>query len=447
MAEKHVKFSEIQDIFDSFLLLKDRDLVRLTLAVIIGNQLPNRRPIWLMLVAPPSSGKTTTLNALLGLEVHTQAGERINPVHSISDMTENSFASGMQRSDAETSLLFKIPNGGVMVFKDFTSILSKRAEAKTIIMGQLREVYDGTYVKRTGTGKDIAWTGKIGAIAGVTQAVYQHLESMSVMGDRFMLYQIPQPDRKEMLKFKLRQEEQGTTEDVQMPLARELVHKYMQQAFDALQTVKVTLDAQTQDEIIDVADFCTMVRSGIIMNDYTGEIVFVPEPEMPARMFEQMLAIAATLILMRKIDNPDEELGSTLEAADFKLMYKIAYDSIPVVRRIALTYLAKYKGGVDTAALARKINYPTKVVGSWLEQLNALGVVDRLKTAGGQNSWKLKSEYQQLMERLQGVHAVDEAMTDASVDDDEQAAIAWESDKSGAIDPDEMDERINNGEW
>ena len=262
-----VTFKDLQEIFESFLLMKDPNLIWLTVASVLGNQMMSRRPIWLMLVAPPSSGKTTALNALLGLKVYNPKGEEVEPIQSISDLTENSFASGAQSSSQETSLLNKIPTGGVMVFKDFTSILSKNSDSKRIIMGQLREIYDGSYVKRTGTGKDVMWTGKIGALAGVTESVYQHLESLSVMGDRFMLYQIPQPDRKAMLRFKLDQERNGTTEDVQMPKARELMHAYMQRAYSNLSEVQVNISREQEDEIIAVADFCTMVRSGIITND------------------------------------------------------------------------------------------------------------------------------------------------------------------------------------
>jgi len=82
-----------------------------------------------------------------------------------------------------------------MAFKDFTSILSKNPEARTEIMAQLREIYDGEYTKRTGTGDDIVWHGKVGAIAGSTEAVYKHLEDLSAMGDRFIMYNIEQPDR------------------------------------------------------------------------------------------------------------------------------------------------------------------------------------------------------------------------------------------------------------
>lgn len=447
--QNRIKFQDIQDIFDSFLLMQDRDLVRLTLATVIGNQMPNRRPIWLMLVAPPSSGKTTVLNSLLDLEVKLRDGNVIRPIVSISDITENSFASGAVRSDRETSLLFKMPWGGMMVFKDFTSILSKRNESKEVVMGQLREIYDGAYSKKTGTGEDISWKGKIGAIGGVTEAIYQHLESMSTMGDRFMLYQVEQPNRKEMLRFKLNQEDTGTTEDVQMPIAQQMVHQYMQQVFDMLQAVKVTLTPETRDEIIDVADFCTMVRSGIISNSFTGRIEFVPQPEMPARMFEQMLALASTLILMRMVDNPEGKTQPELTDHDFKMMYKIAYDSIPVVRRIALKHLAQYSSGVETGALATKTNYPTAVVGGWLEQLNALGVVERVKRGGFGNWWKLKDEYRILMLRLQGVSVIGDYMSAADAEEEEDAAKnAWEATKQReGIDEEAVQESINNDDW
>ena len=445
-----IKFSDIQEAFDTILLLKDRDIVRLCIAVLIGNQMGNRRPIWLMLVSPPSSGKTTILNTLIDMQLITKEGNRINPTMSISDLTENSFASGSVRTDKETSLLYKIAWGGIMVFKDFTSILSKRAEAKEIVMGQLREIYDGAYSKKTGTGDDITWTGKIGALAGVTQTIYSHLESMSAMGDRFMLYEIPQPDRKETLRFKLRQEAGGTTEDIQMPKVKEMVHKYVQQCFTALQDVRVILNEEAQEEIIDVADFCTMARSGMMINTYNGTIEFVPEPEGPARMFEQMLAIASTLILMRRVDNPNatpEELE--LDKNDFKMMYKIAYDSIPITRRIGLAYLAQYAQGVDSNALSLRINYPTKVVTGWMEQLTALGVVERVKHSGFGNWWRLKKQYRDIMIKLQGVNVIDGFMGEE--DNEDVADKAWEAMKQQApdaqINPDVIQEMIDNEDW
>lgn len=444
-----IKFQDIEDTFRQFMLLGDNDYIKLSYAALIGNQMLSRRPIWLMLVAPPSSGKTTALNAFNGLKIINKAsGNAIEPTTNISDLTENSFASGMNRGEKQTSLLQKMPRGGLMIFKDFTSILSKQEQTRRVIMGQLREIYDGAYVKRTGNGEDVLWQGKVGAIAGVTEAVFQHMETMSAMGDRFIMYQIKQPDRKDMLRFKLDQEKLGFTESTVMPQLKQMTSQYLQRAFDTMSDINITLPKQHEDEIIDVADFCTMVRSGLITNDYTGKILFVPQPEMPARMFEQMLALGAAFVFMRQMDEPNATNEMTEE--DFRIIYKIAFDSIPVVRRIALRYLTVYGGGADAASLARKINYETEVVAGWLAQLNALGVVDRVKRANGGNYWKLNSKYVGIMERLDKVKATGNSLDeDGEHDGGDEVEQHWNKNKSfeEGLDVDAIKEAIANDDW
>jgi len=447
-------FKDIQATYEKFLLLEDKDFIRLTYATIIGNQMPSQRPIWLMLVAPSSSGKTTALNAFNGLKLKNKiSGEEIEPTHNISDLTENSFASGMNRGDKQTSLLHKIPYGGVMVFKDFTSMISKNEQARMTIMGQLREIYDGAYTKRTGNGEDVMWNGKIGAIAGVTESIFQHMESMSAMGDRFVLYQIKQPDRVEVTKFKIRGMSNDVTEYSTMPELKEMTAEYLQRAFDAMaddDNVKIDLPESHINEIVAVADFCTMVRSGMIMDNYRNRILFVPTPEMPMRMFEQMYAIAVSFMFMRKLDDPN--CSNEIPEGDFRVIYKIAFDSIPVVRRIALQYLTLYDGGVTTAALARKINYESEVVAGWLAQLNSLGIVARRKHSSGGNVWILEEKYRAVMEKLNKVKALGKSLSDdgaeVSSDDVERH---WNSNQNyeKTFEPDEqgMKEADENDEW
>lgn len=454
MTNKPITFKEIQATFEKFLLLEDKEFIRLTYATIIGNQMPSQRPIWLMLVAPSSSGKTTALNAFNGLKLKNPvSGEIIEPTHNISDLTENSFASGMNRGDKQTSLLHKMPYGGVMVFKDFTSMISKNEQARMTIMGQLREIYDGAYTKRTGNGEDVLWNGKIGAIAGVTEAIFQHMESMSAMGDRFVLYQVKQPDRVQVTKYKISQINTGVTEYSTMPILKEMTEKYLQRAFDAMassEDLKLNLNEKQINEIVAVADFCTMVRSGMIMDNYRGRILFVPTPEMPMRMFEQMYAIAVSFMFMRKLDEPD--CGEEIPEADLKVIYKIAFDSIPVVRRIALQYLTLYDGGVTTAALARKINYESEVVAGWLAQLNSLGVVKRVKQSSGGNAWTLEEKFRTVMEKLNHIKALGQSLEDEGEIASDDVDRHWDSNKAyestfDAHDEFTRKEAIDNDEW
>jgi hypothetical protein len=70
-------------------------------------------------------------------------------------------------------------------------------EAKQEILGQLREIYDGYFSKSYGTGQDIVWQGKVGMISGVTSAIHQAREMYASMGERFIMYSLVQPPRKE----------------------------------------------------------------------------------------------------------------------------------------------------------------------------------------------------------------------------------------------------------
>ncbi len=79
-------------------------------------------------------------------------------------------------------------------------MISKNDDAQKAIMSQLREIYDKKYVKRTGTGKDIVWQGKLGAIAGCTEVIYESNEQFAVMGDRFIMYKMEQPERMDVLR-------------------------------------------------------------------------------------------------------------------------------------------------------------------------------------------------------------------------------------------------------
>lgn len=454
MTDKPVTFKDIQNTFEKFLLLEDKDFIRLTYATIIGNQMPSQRPIWLMLVAPSSSGKTTALNAFNGLKLKNPvSGEMIEPTHNISDLTENSFASGMNRGDKQTSLLHKMPYGGVMVFKDFTSMISKNEQSRMTIMGQLREIYDGAYTKRTGNGEDVLWNGKIGAIAGVTEAIFQHMESMSAMGDRFVLYQVKQPDRVQVTKYKINQINTGVTEYSTMPILKEMTEQYLQRAFNAMANsddIKLDLNEKQINEIVAVADFCTMVRSGMIIDKFRQRITFVPTPEMPMRMFEQMYAIAISFMFMRKLDEPDS--SNEIPETDLSVIYKIAFDSIPVVRRIALQYLTLYDGGVTTAALARKINYESEVVAGWLAQLNSLGIVRRMKQSGGGNGWVLENKYRIIMERLNHIKALGKTLDEEGETAIDEVDRHWDNNKAYESSFDSHDEFTSkeadeNDEW
>ena len=97
--------------------------------------------------------------------------------------------------------------------------------------------------------------------------------------------------------------------------------------------------------------------------------------------------------------------------------------------------------------MALKINYPSKVVGAWLEQLNALGVVQRAKNHRGTNNWVLRKEYISLMETLQGVKATDETLREDDISDTDEPDIFWKREaeaENAVLSEDEIQEILKN---
>ena len=95
--------------------------------------------------------------------------------------------------DATGGLLRKLPEGGgVLLLKDFTSIIDMHRDARAEVLAALREVYDGRWDRSVGAegGRTLTWTGHCGLVAGCTTAIDSAHSVMSVMGTRFMLVRL-----------------------------------------------------------------------------------------------------------------------------------------------------------------------------------------------------------------------------------------------------------------
>lgn len=411
----------LQAEFDQVFLMRDRGVLPLICAVVVANQLDND-PVWLLVISPPSGGKTELIESL---EKVSLRGKPL--AFPISDLTVNTFASGQKKMGKETSLLHKMSVGSIMTFKDFTSMISKNKDAQAEIMGQLREVYDQHYVKRTGTGDDIVWKGKVGAIAGCTEIIYEKNEEFSVMGDRFIMYSMVQPERMEVLERVMESaKDKGDGFKKKKMHLKECMKSYLEWVFDNQENLPFEISDANQKDLLQIVNFVTIVASGMVIDKRRGLVEFVPSKTMPMRMAKQIIGIGEAFVLMNKLSLVDEEelskgtakLGDKqgeLTEDQIGVLYKIMFDTIPIKRRTALKALAQYTQGVGTAGLATSIGYQTVVVSGWLAQLNALGICTREKRTGPKgDKWILKEEYRNIMVRFEKIETVD-----ASLDVDE----------------------------
>jgi hypothetical protein len=168
--------------FDKWLALESHTSVLAALGAVAANHLDGD-PVWLGVVAPPSSAKTEIINSLSLLPHVLQAAT----------LTPAALQSGTPRRDrdktAKGGLLRTIGDFGVLALKDFGSILSMRQDAKAELLAALREIADGAWTRHVGVdgGKTLAWKGKLGLVFGVTPAIDAYHSVIGSLGDRWLL--------------------------------------------------------------------------------------------------------------------------------------------------------------------------------------------------------------------------------------------------------------------
>jgi DeoR-like helix-turn-helix domain len=357
------------DVFQRWLYLPDPSPLYVVLATVAANQAPGD-PVWLLLVGPPGSGKTELL-APLGV---------LPEVHPAATLTEASLLSGTpkkeQAKDAKGGLLREIGEYGIVVCKDFGSVLSMHRDARAATLSALREVYDGSWTRHVGTdgGKRLHWEGKVGLLAGCTPTIDNHAAVMGAMGERFMTYRMPDTD-----------------EDAQA--ARALAHAGHEEAMraelgHAVRSVLVNVDTGRRrgldlddiehSRLIQLATFAVRCRSAVERDGYTREVEIVPEPEAPGRLaltLARLLAALSTIGVDR--------------AQAWLIVTKVALDSMPKLRRLILDHVLAQEGAIDTSDIAEALDHPTQTTRRGLEDLTAHGILRRAgKGKHGAHLWR-----------------------------------------------------------
>ncbi len=359
-------------------ILKNYDVIKLVIATVISNRKNKKdKPIWLILLGGSSSGKTIILQLL----------RRCGPwIIDVDTFSTNTLASGFGGDGRDHSLLHKA-NYGILVFKDFTTILSMNPDGLQEIMGQLRAIYDGKFDRPLGNGKSINWEGKVGIIAAGTVDVQRKMRYYSQNGERFLNYIQDVADSIEIgMKAMSNQKNITEREEELAQIVAKFINEKLEESYDSNRFIPKELER----EMVEVANFCTLARSPVNMNRKNPCIVdYVPEREQPPRM---AMMLKNTAIGLMHIDNENK-----LSDDNARIIYKVGLDSIPVERKLTLLKLAKYRGST-TKNLAISLNYSTDTVRAWLTQLNSLKMVDRIAGFGKTgDSWELKKEFKDIL--------------------------------------------------
>jgi hypothetical protein len=350
-------------LFRRHLYLPDSGPLFATLGTIGANRLPGR-PVWLLLVGPPSSGKSQVLTSLTGLDY----------VHPVGVITEAGLISGSPRQewspDAKGGLLNQVGDFGILVAKDFGSILNMRPEARQAVLAAFREIYDGHWVRHLGNdgGRRFEWQGKLGLLGACTETIDRHHAVMSTMGERFTFYRMPAVDGEEQARRAL------TNADSDEPF-EPILSGAVTQFFAGLDLAAARAP-RTEAEarwLMSLARLVVTCRTATERDSYIRQIELAPEPEAPARLVLVLDRLRAGLSAIG--------LGSS---DTWPLLREVAFDSLPVARhRILEALAAKPEGPRKRDELVGATKCSASATLRHLEDLAVYKVVETRKGGKG----------------------------------------------------------------
>jgi Bifunctional DNA primase/polymerase, N-terminal len=345
-------------VFDEWLLLPDPTPIYAVLGTVAANLLPGD-PVWLGLIAPPSSAKTELLNSISGLPNVVQAAT----------LTVAGLLSGTPKKQhtggAKGGLLRQIGDFGIISLKDFGSVLSMHTETRAEVLAALREIYDGAWTRHLGSdgGCTLAWKGKVGLLFGATGVYDSHYSVVGTLGDRFLLSRLAPAGRGQFDRA-LKHGGAGTAQ-----MRKELAEAVARLFAGRRPEPRPIADDEIQfiDSVIMLA---VRLRGAIERDRQKREIEAVYGAEGTARIglaLERLLA---------GLDTLGVERGLALS-----VVKAVALDSVPPTRRRAYEHLhALRENGNKTAsttAVAEVLALPSVTTRRVLEDLTAYGLIER----------------------------------------------------------------------
>lgn len=342
-------------------------------------------PVWVMLVGVPSSGRTVMLEALANLPKVHIVGAIKSPSALLSGV-----ASKDRTKSATGGLLRQIGDRGMMVMKDFTSMLSLPREPLAESIGALREIYDGRWSRPLGTegGRVLEWRGKIGFLGACTPVLDRHHGITSELGERWIYYRYGETDGYGETIKALGIGDPGAM----MEELRELVVSFMQslELEWGSEAKKRELTDQEKNRLYAISSVTVAARSPVPRDTRTHEVIDIAQREAPTRL---SAALGQLYLGLECIGLGQEECWA--------LLGRMALDSAPQTRAKVLTTLRGVvrwmgdpkSGGLTIRDLQEVLRCSSRTTALTVEDLVIHGLVERMekKTSRVSNEENLMS--------------------------------------------------------
>lgn len=334
----------------------------------IASNLMEGDPVWLMLVGPPSCGKTSLLDSLLSIK-------GVFDLASIKN--ESAFLSGTAKRErsqhATGGLLRQVGDHGAVVMNDFTSVLSLPRHELDAVLGVFRECYRGRWTRTIGAegGREMVWEGRIAYFGGVTGRIDQHHEVSASLGERWIYYRMNM-DEGASFEHARRALMNASKTGWKLEL-RTVVESFfagLDLAFGELEKRRDLTDREMY-RVVRMAKVGATCRSAVIRDNYTKEVISARETELEPRI---ATVLGQLLVGMERVGV--EELDR------WRILGKVTLDSMPRLRLLVISEL-KTAESVTPDRLVEVMGCSRTTVDRTVEDLQVHGIVQKVKSDGG----------------------------------------------------------------
>jgi hypothetical protein len=320
----------------------DIEGLRIILCTYLSHFYYSSPPVWLSVIGLPGSGKT---------EVGIKPFQQLADVHTISELTTNSFLSGFGEGNGVLDKLTQISKGdkrkhGILLFPDFTTtLLSKDQFTRAEIMGQMRRVYDGNLEKKVGNkDKMLTWEGKVTCIAAATPDIEEHWAVHRDMGERWLSLkwlgiEDTFENRKMVSKYARRQD--GNEDTIKKEFNRRIIH--------LLENISGGPDKPIDSDELDAIGILLEEMRVNVKREFTGRgyaVTGLGNKQYSTRTPKCLASITKASCALRR--------SKEISEIDIHLAKRIAMDSIPHKRfKVIEVLMSIYPNSLSKIDLAK----------------------------------------------------------------------------------------------
>ena len=351
MENNKITFDNILSNIKQYMILDKENeyIIDIELATALSIEL--NQPIWIMVIAPPSSGKTELLNILSGLD----------NFHTLYTLTPRFLFSGYAPAQGGY-MIREVKDKGILAFPDFTTVLKLNSKSRNEIFNQLRVIFDGR--AGLGTGVDLGeikfWEGKVAVISLVTESIEKIKETTTDLGERFLYFKFS-PEEKDFSVI----ENFNINEEARLQIPS-MVKDFINSKKEFV--TRIEISKEVKEKIFYLSKFVSIARTTVERNGYGRDIIRIHKPEEPFRVMNLLSSAYKTLVTI----NEDER-------RTISVLRNLATSSIPDIRKSTIESI--YKSGNQQVSIDElKYKLSETKIRRTVEDLVALDILTQTPT-------------------------------------------------------------------